>query len=290
MFEVVIADNGSTDGTEEALARLRAPAARCALRVVRLDRNQGPAGGRNAAWRATTRARGRVHRRRLPAHAAEWLEQGLAAMQAGEPCVVVGRTIPDPADRTCSGKPFTRVVQNDDARFFATCNVFYRRADLDAVDGFDEAFATPAGEDTDLGLRVREHGTPAVFATDAVGVPPGASRQLQGHAPRDGPLGRPSRASIAQHPDARRELLHRRYFWKRSHPPVIVAVVGLAAALRWPPALLLTLPWLRYRLVVAPACPGPRRRVAALPGTFVVDALEVAVMARGSVREHVLVM
>jgi hypothetical protein len=53
---------------------------------------------------------------------------------------------------------------------------------------------------------------------------------------------------------------------------------------------LLLLPWLHHRLRTAPACPGPRRRFLALPGTFVVDVLEVGVMARGSLREKTLVL
>lgn len=209
-------------------------------------------------------------------------------MSADHRTVAVGRTLPDPDDAHLLARPFTRVVRIDDASFYATCNVFYRRADLDLVGGFDEAFATPAGEDTDLGLRVSEAGRTTVFVPDAVvhhPVRPSSFRATVRETVRW--VGIPR--VIARHPAARSLLVHR-LFWKRSHPPTLFAVLGVLLVLRRRRAAVLLLPWLWHRLVTAPPCPGPRRRVLALPGTFAVDALEVAVMVRGSVRERTLVL
>src|SRR4051812_33307560 len=50
-FEVVIADNGSTDDTPDVLEALRAQTT-IDIRIVRVEQNRGPARGRNAAWRA----------------------------------------------------------------------------------------------------------------------------------------------------------------------------------------------------------------------------------------------
>jgi len=286
-FEVVIADNGSRDGTASALAEAvaRRP---LQLRVVTLDANQGPAGGRNAAWRAAS----------APVVAFTdddccpepgWLEEGLAAMEADGPCVAVGRTGPPPADAHLLGLPFIRVVRNDDASFFATCNVFYRRDDLEAVAGFDETFRTPAGEDTDLGLRIRALGRPARFVAEASvhhPVRPPSFRATLRETVRWTGIPR----VVARHPSVRDDLLHHRVFWKRSHPTALLAVVGLALLPRSRVGALLLAPWLYHRVHTSPACPGPRRRVLALPGTFVVDVLEVAVMLRGSLRERTLVL
>ena len=286
-FEVVIADNGSRDGTAAALADV---AARTPLRVkvVTLASNQGPAGGRNAAWRAATAP--------LIAFTDDdccpepgWLAAGLTAMRAGEPCIAVGRTGPPPSDAHLLGLPFVRVVRNDDASFFATCNVFYRRADLEAVDGFDETFRTPAGEDTDLGLRIRALGRPARFVAEAEvhhPVRPPSFRATLRETVRWTGIPR----VVARHPSVRHDLLHHRVFWKASHPSAVLAAFGLALLPRHRLAVLLLGPWLYHRLHTAPACPGPRRRVLALPGTFVVDVLEVAVMLRGSLRERTLVL
>jgi GT2 family glycosyltransferase len=210
-------------------------------------------------------------------------------MEAQAPCVAVGRTGPAPADTHLLGLPFTRVVWNDDARFFATCNVFYRRDDLEAVGGFDETFRTPAGEDTDLGLRIRDLGRSVVFAGDAQvhhPVRPPSFRATLRETVRWTGIPR----VFARHPAARRELLHRRVFWKASHPPALLAAVGLALLPRWRVAGLLLLPWLDHRLRRSPACPDPQDRLRALPGTFVIDVLEVGVMLKGSVDERTLVL
>ena len=286
-FEVVVADNGSRDGTSAALEAF-ARDTPLSLRVVTLEDNQGPAGGRNAAWHAT---RGEVIAFTdddcLPSPT--WLEEGLAAMRAHGPCVAVGRTGPGASDAHLLGRPFNRVVRNDDARFFATCNVFYRREDLEAVGGFDESFRTPAGEDTDLGLRVRDLGRAVVFAGDAEvhhPVRPPSFRATLRETVRWTGIPR----VFALHPAARGELLHRGVFWKPSHPPAILAALGLAALPWWRVAAVLVLPWLHHRLRTSPACPGPRRRVLALPGMFVIDVLEVGVMLKGSVDERTLVL
>lgn len=51
--------------------------------------------------------------------------------------------------------------------FFCTCNVSVPRVALEAVGGFDEQFHLYGWEDTELGVRLREHGMRARFAWDA---------------------------------------------------------------------------------------------------------------------------
>jgi|GEM_PF-537672 len=285
-FEVVVVDDASRDDTPAVLARVAARTA-LQLRVIRQPVRRGPAAARNVAWRATT----------APVVAftdddcvpdPAWLERGLAAVEAGAG-VVVGRTAP-PADQLLlATQPFARVMAVDGARFYETCNVFYRRWCLEAVGGFDERFRRPSGEDTHLGLAVADVGVPVVYEPAALvlhDVRPGSLRAALRETTRwtDLPL------VVKGRPYARGELLHRWVFWKPTHPPAILAATAVVVGARWRPGLALGLPWLAHRLCRTPPCPGRLRRVAALPGALALDLLEVAVMARGSLRHRTVLL
>lgn len=286
-FEVVVCDNGSDDATGEVLARLRTETP-LDLRVVRADVNRGPGAGRELAWRAG----------RAPVVAFTdddcqpepgWLDAVLAA-QADAPSVAVGRTVPDP-EQVHLLVDFARTQRVEDARFAQTCNVAYRRADLERAGGFDPAFTTPGGEDTDLALRVERLGSPRRFVPEAVvrhDVRATSLRATLRETLRwyDVPL------LFARHPGARAELLHRRWFWKPSHPPVLLLLLGVSGAVvsRRPAPLLLAVPWVRFRTHVWPVARGRRRRWALLPGALAVDALEAAVVVRGSWRHRAVVL
>jgi glycosyltransferase involved in cell wall biosynthesis len=285
-FEVCVCDNGSSDGTGSLLAEWEG---RLDLRSVRLEANQGPAGGRNAAWRLAggdlvvftdddcipTPGWLRAH---VDGHA-----------RASGPLVAVGAVQPIPAELGREGS-FSRTVRVTDALYFQTCNSSYPRSLLEAAGGFDETFRTPAGEDTDLGLRCLELGARRGFLPDALvhhGVRASDLRATLRETLRwaDIPL------VFAKHPEARQDLLHRRWFWKRSHPVTILALVGLVAAPRRPWLVLLVVPWVRFRRQVWPVrVPRRRMTVPVLAGQLVVDAAEVATMVRGSVRHRALVL
>lgn len=286
-FEVVIVDDGSPDDTSTVLDRLAATLP-FELRVIRHLRNLGAAAGRNTAWRAA-RAPVIAFTDDDCAPAPGWLEAGLAAMGPDEQVFAVGRTAPDPAEVHRLHRPFSRSLTVDDPRFFETCNIFYRRHDLETVGGLDESFST--GEDTDLGLRMVEAGASPVWAPEALVHHRVRPSDLRSHL-REATRWPDLALVIRRHPTQRTTLLHRRWFWKRTHPPVIVALagVGAAAARRSAVPLLLAGWWVGHRLVVEPACPGPRRRVMALPGAFAVDAAEVLTMVRGSLRHRTVLL
>jgi GT2 family glycosyltransferase len=283
-FEVVLSDDGS--GTD-VLAALRTAVADCRVPVRLLEHsaNRGAASARNDAVQAAT----------APIIAftdddcqpsKQWLSAGLEALAADS--MVVGRVQPDPAQADRSG-PFSRTLRVEDARFFQTANVFYRRSDVLAVGGFDPTLVH-GGEDTDLGLRIRELGRAVRFAPDALvlhDVRPGRARDLATeslHRWVDLPL------VVKKHPQLRRTLAHRRVFWKPSHPPTLLAVIGLCLAPVFPPLILLTAPWLRFRTrVQRPATMG-HGRMSVLAGTFLVDAAELIACARGSVRHRSLLL
>ncbi|MHB8437627.1 MAG: glycosyltransferase family 2 protein [Acidimicrobiales bacterium] len=285
-FEVVIVDDASSDETPDVLekSKTRVP---FALTVLRTARCGGPAAARNLGWKSTD----------APVIAftdddcvpdPQWLEKGLAAM-AGAPRVVVGRTAPPPDQIELAGRPFARVMEVDSARFFETCNVFYRRRDLDVVGGFDPRFRRPSGEDTHLGLRVAELGVDAVFSPDALvhhDVRPGGLRDVLAESVRwaDLPL------VLKDRPYARHDRVHRIFFWKATHQWVILAAVGMLLGLRWRTALLLVAPWVGYRLARNPVAHRMIDRVWTLPGAFALDVTEVATMARGSVRHRTILL
>jgi len=285
LFEVVITDDGSTDGTATVLDELRRNSP-LTMTVLHNDRNRGAPAGRNLAWRAA----------RAPVIAftdddcrpqPKWLEAGLATLEHAR--VVVGLTTPPPGQEPLAFAPFARALWVREPKYFETCNVFYRRSDLEESGGFEERFR--AGEDTDLALRVTPYGEGAAFADDA----------LVYHEVRPGDFLAAVRESfrwvdlplvVGRHPQVRTTMLHRRVFWKRTHPPAVLALAGilLAVARRRPWPLLLLVPWVRLRVTSQPLTPGPRRRWLVLPGGLALDVVEVGVMVRGSVRHRTLVL
>jgi glycosyltransferase involved in cell wall biosynthesis len=282
-FEVVLVDNGSSPETAKTIREL-GPTVGFRLHVLRIERNNGPSAGRNLAWQ-NARADVVAFTDDDCSPAPDWLEQGLKAMSDGN-SVIVGRTMPDPS---LDIGPFSRTVHVGDANWLPTCNVFYRRSDLDAVGGFDEAFVEPGCEDTDLGYRVRARcGRDVRFVSEALvyhDVRP--SRFID--AARETVRWTDTPRFFRIHPSGR-AVLHRGIFWKPSHPKVLLAVLGLLLALRRPWALILTLPWLYYRTRVRRPPGRKRRAYTALPGTFVVDLLETIAMIRGSIRHRTFIL
>ena len=88
-----------------------------------------------------------------------------------------------------------------------------------------------------------------------------------------------------------REHLHRRWFWKASHPPALLAAVGLGTAL-WPGTggvtrligVAAVLPYARFRRRVWPLAGSRARATAAIPLALVADMTEVGTMALASAR------
>ena len=283
-FEVVVVDDGSSDRTPEVLeAELARGELR--LRTLRQPRSLGPAGARNAGWRASG---GEIvafpHDDCVAVPG--WLDAIAAAAQASPGAIVQGTTMPDPGELDGLGV-FSRTLEVTElGPFFQTCNISYPRALLEELDGFDEAtFATPGGEDTDLAWRAIERGADAVLAEDA------RVHHAVNHYGVIGTLRFPLRwtdtmAVFGRHAHLR-ERLHRGIFWKRSHELLLRALLGAALARRFPPAALLAYPYLRD--VVR------RTRRAGSPPThapFVAaqDVVEVYATVRGAARHRVLVL
>ena len=297
-FEVVLVDNGTTDATAEVLTEL-ARTTTLDLRVERIEVNDGPAPARNRGWR--------VARADVVAFTDDdctpqpgWLSGLLTELRAGAD-VVQGCTLPDPTQQG-EGLFSWAPEATRETGFYETCNLAYRRAVLDELDGFDEDFqrerrggasggGVPAmwGDDTDMGWRARGAGARTAFAESAVvwhDVKPGGLRDRLADLPRRGS----AVLAVARHPELRR-CYPLRWFAGRAHLEVVAGVAGGLAVLARPRSGLawaaLAVPaasWLSHR--VGDRHPRAWPRIGSQ--LLVADVAEVAVMARASMRYRVV--
>lgn len=159
-MEVIVVDDGSQDGTAEALARRKDP---FPLRVLRHESSQGPAAARN---RGAAAARGEilgfldsdvtVDPGWWQAAKPHFTDPGVGALEGAT-------LLPPGAGRPT---PFSHFVHNQRGRSFQTCNFFFRRAVFLAAGGFDERFCWQdrrgrlwhVREDTDLAFTLLDQG------------------------------------------------------------------------------------------------------------------------------------
>ena len=295
-WEVIVVDDGSTDGTASALERACAATPHL-VRTVRAE-GRGAAAARNAGWRVAS----------APIVAftdddcrpeIRWLANLLGGFDDAD--VVQGATTFDAADAEGRG-PFSQVVHVERwTGQFETSNVAYRRALLERLGGFDERFEGDSfGEDVDLGWRAVEAGARTAFRPVAVVV----------HDVKRGRVLDELRASVRagwrwrhigkvlhDHPGYRPHRLQRGPFLAATHPPTLLALAGVAALALAPRrgvvralALAAFVPWLRHRTVLEPR-PGRRRDLPiVLPAAFVVDAVETLTVAASGVRYKTFVL
>ena len=285
-FEVVVTDDGSTDETP---AVLRAAEQRGTLRITSLrhEHSTGPAAGRNAAWRAAS----------APVIAfidddctpsTGWLAAGLSGLDEAD--VVVGAVTrhPDQAHRTSR---FARelIVGRDQVRWYATANIFYRRSDLESLDGFDESYPGAAGEDTDLGFRAEKHGLRTGFVPEAI-VFHDVTAAGPLAAAKDQARWSALALVFASHPEHRARTLHHRVFWRPTHPEVLMLAAAVALGARVPAARALAAPWLHRKLCTERNDVPFAVAVAELPGALAVDVAGLAAVVRGSIRHRTVLL
>lgn len=289
-FEVLIIDDASQDATWAELGRLAA-SAQVPLRPLRLERPAGPAAARNAGWRAA----------RSPLVAftdddcvpqPDWLEticQGLTRFDIAQ-----GATLPNPEQYGNRG-PFCRTMEvTSETWSYPTCNIGYRRTLLKQLNGFDERFRYPAGEDVDLAWRAVDAGAQITFLAEAVVFHDVRPSSFVVHL-RDTVRWEGMALAVARNPRLR-TVLCLRWFWKPSHPLVLLALAGIVlASLSWHSvasswAAAAVAPYLVYRVAVQPLRGSRRQQLTCVPLAFVTDLAEVAVLLAASVRYRTLLL
>jgi glycosyltransferase involved in cell wall biosynthesis len=286
LWDVVVSDQSLPGRVGEILASH--PLTRAdRLRVVHPPPGtRTAAGNRNSGWRA---AQGRLivftdddcrpHE--------GWLAEIHAAAVSRPGAIVQGTTLPDPEEaHLLEALPHSRSleVRAPDPEA-PTCNIAYPREVLEALAGFDEHFVS--GEDTDLFLRARRAGTGLVAAPEAIVYHAVTPMTLPGRM-RFSRRWESLPLVVKRHPALRRGL-PLGVFWRWRHAWLVVGLAGVAAAPRRTAALALAAPW-AFKAAPRLGLRGLPRSLAALPGRAVLDATELAVLTRGSIRHRTVLL
>jgi glycosyltransferase involved in cell wall biosynthesis len=163
-FEVLVVDDGSTDETPQVMEEF-ARSAPFAVRYFRQPR-KGPAAARNLGIQ---QSRGEIVAfvDSDVTVAKDWLTNAVHYFLTDKVDGVEGRTEPCGTET-----PFAHRAHNLKGGQFLTCNIFYTRAILERIGGFDERFRAPHREDSDLAWRVLDAGGHIVFAPNVVAFHP----------------------------------------------------------------------------------------------------------------------
>jgi O-antigen biosynthesis protein len=165
-YEVIVVDDGSTDGTAAAAAKFDF------VRLISTD-NGGLSRARNVGLEA---ARGAVvaylddDARPEPS----WLSHLVRALMDGPHVAVGGPNIAPPDDGLAAdcvanapGGPTHVLLSDGEAEHIPGCNMAFRADALRAIGGFDPVFRV-AGDDVDVCWRLQEHGETIGFAPSAM--------------------------------------------------------------------------------------------------------------------------
>ena len=159
-FEVIVCDDGSTDGTQQFL-EAGSHAYGFATRWCHHSQ-RGPAAARN---QGLSLSRGEVIAFTdddcVPRP--DWLRQLIAGLPNDVQCAGVG----GPVQRITESRIgrfidaaglMSHWAEDGVVQYLITANALYRRSCLEVVGGFDESFPLAGGEDADLSLRLRRLG------------------------------------------------------------------------------------------------------------------------------------
>jgi glycosyltransferase involved in cell wall biosynthesis len=294
-FEVIVVDDGSTDDTWPVLAKAAATTGHRVL-ALQLEASVGQGPGRNAAL---ARARGDVVAFTdddcLPPP--QWLERLTAPLRddGSAQLVVQGRVVPTPERPADAGRWARTVWVLRPTWLFETCNIAYRRVDLEAAGGFPGRDDAPTqadgklvGEDALLGWRVIQDGASLAFLSEAEThhrwLPAGYVDWVRSQR------GRGVFPALARRSPLGRRALWRRFFLAPRTAAFDVLLAGelcavLSGRARW---LAAGLPWIALAL---PEARDRGRPVAfRLAQLWVGDLVGFGALVSASARERTLVL
>lgn len=165
-YEVILVDDGSTDGTQAIAARFPG------VRSIRHEVNRGLSASRNTGMHAAT---GEIvaYTDSDCVAVAGWLTHLVHRLQSSGAEAVGGPNL-SPEDgwlaaciNASPGQP-THVLESDQvAEHVPGCNMAFRRTALEAINGFDDQFRR-AGDDVDVCWRLQQTGGWITFAPGAM--------------------------------------------------------------------------------------------------------------------------
>jgi GT2 family glycosyltransferase len=161
-FEIIVADDAASDSTRQQVQ------VHTGVRYVAVEGRHGPAAARNAGWRA---AQGEIIAFTdddcIPD--SNWLAAGMRPFTDPDVVAVTGQTIVPLGEQPTD---FERNTAGLETSEFITANCFCRRAVLERLGGFDEAFTLAWREDSDLHFRLLDTGGRIVREAAAIVVHP----------------------------------------------------------------------------------------------------------------------
>lgn len=212
-YEVVVADDGSTDRTPEVVAA--AGMGRVRVRAARLETNRGRSAARNAGIRAAEGAivvftdsdvlvRPDFLQRHLMIHRA-----------AAGAAVGRGPVVPIPSPELPRSNPRVRLSP----AYLDTANASVPRRALVEAGLFDEGFRVYGWEDFDLGLRLGARGIPRIFDREAIAFhvqPLPSAGSLERHFQKEEERARTALYLLRKHPGRQTRVLIQDTAWQRA--------------------------------------------------------------------------